>query len=116
MIEFERIHRAASDSLARGEPVALATVVRVRGSAPRHDGARMLIWRDGRIDGTIGGATLEQRVIVDDRWAPGEQRARLERYVFNTHDDPASVGLCGGSVEVPIEVVEPESTLVLIGA
>lgn len=116
MLEFERIHRAASESLARGEAVALATVVRVRGSAPRHDGARMLIWADGRIHGTIGGATLEQRVIDDARHALGQRRSRLERYVFNTHDDPESVGLCGGSVEVHIEVLEPESTLVVIGA
>lgn len=116
MSDFERIYRTASESLERGQTLALATVVRVRGSAPRHDGARMLIWADGRIQGTIGGATLEQRVIADARRALGERRSRLERYVFNTHDDPASVGLCGGSVEVHIEVLEPESTLVVIGA
>lgn len=116
MTEFERIHRAASQSLARGEAVAMATVVRVRGSAPRHDGARMLVWPDGRIDGTIGGATLEQRVIADARHALDERQSRLEHYVFSPQDDPDSVGLCGGSVEVHIEVLEPESILILVGA
>ncbi len=116
MSDFERIYRTATESLERGQAVALATVVRVRGSAPRHDGARMLIWADGRIQGTVGGATLEQRVIADARRALGQRQSRLERYVFNTHDDPESVGLCGGSVEVHIEVLEPETTLVLIGA
>lgn len=47
MSEFLDIAQAASTALAQGETVCLATVVRVRGSAPRHTGARLLIWPDG---------------------------------------------------------------------
>jgi len=116
MREFERVMQAALESLARGERVALATVVSVRGSAPRHAGARMLVWEDGRILGTVGGATLELRVIEHAREALAQRRSRLERYVFSTQDDPESVGLCGGAVEVFIEVLEPEATLYILGA
>ena len=48
--------------LERGVGFALATVVDVKGSAPRHSGARMLISIDGTTCGTIGGGALEQFV------------------------------------------------------
>ena len=114
--DFERISLEAVQALNRGERIALATVVRVRGSAPRHDGARMLVWPDGRTLGTIGGATLELRVIGHAIEALVERRSRLELYRFSTEEEAESVGLCGGEVEIHIEVLEPNSTLVLIGA
>jgi xanthine dehydrogenase accessory factor len=69
MDEFETVSKAALEALQRGEMVALATVVQVRGSAPRHAGARMLVWPDGKIVGTVGGATLEESVFPERRSA-----------------------------------------------
>ena len=51
------IWRALLEAAEAGETVALATVVGVDGSAPRAAGARMVVWRDGRTLGTIGGGT-----------------------------------------------------------
>ncbi len=116
MSEFVRVSQAALEALQRGERVALATVVRVRGSAPRHEGARMLIWPDGRIIGTVGGATLEERLIEDARQSLASGRGRLEKYIFSTEGDPESIGLCGGEVEVQIEVLEPDPEMLIIGA
>ncbi|MBI5827972.1 MAG: XdhC family protein [Chloroflexi bacterium] len=65
MSEFLEISRAASEALARSERVCLVTLVRVRGSAPRHNGARMLVWPNGQFNGTIGGGTLEWRAVKD---------------------------------------------------
>ena len=114
--EFELVTRTALQALERGETIALATVVQVRGSAPRHAGARMLVWPDGHIAGTIGGATLEERVIQHAQEALDNHRGRLEKYVFSTTGDSDSVGLCGGEVLVHIEVLEPDPVLVVIGA
>ena len=47
-----------------GLKVALATVVRVVGSAYRHAGARMLIMADGRTVGSISGGCLERDVAI----------------------------------------------------
>jgi len=116
MSEFEDVMEAALQAVRGGERVALATVVRARGSTPRHSGARMAIWPDGRTVGTIGGATLEQRVIEDARVALAENRSRLANYVFSTHGEEDSVGLCGGSVDVYIESLEPDATLLIVGA
>lgn len=114
--EFELVTRTVLQALERGETIALATVVQVRGSAPRHAGARMLVWPDGHIAGTVGGATLEERVIQHAQEALDSHRGRLEKYVFSTTGDPDSVGLCGGEVLVHIEVLEPDPVLVVIGA
>ncbi len=41
--------------LAQGQTVVMGTIVESSGSAPRSSGARMLLCRDGRPFGTIGG-------------------------------------------------------------
>ena len=104
MNEFLDVARASLEALERGESVVLASIVRVRGSSPRHNGARMLIWPDGQFVGTIGGGTLEWRVMEHARAALAEQKPRFANYVFDTHGGPDSVGLCGGSVDVHIDV------------
>ncbi|MCZ7671723.1 MAG: XdhC family protein [Chloroflexi bacterium] len=40
---------------AAGETVVLATIVKARGSVPRHAGAKMIVYENGRSLGTIGG-------------------------------------------------------------
>ena len=46
------------------ETAALVTVVDVKGSAPRHPGAKMLVYGSGRILGTIGGGKGESMAIA----------------------------------------------------
>lgn len=118
MGEFQRIMRSALGLLETGTPFALATVVRVRGAAPRHSGARMLVLPDGRTEGTVGGATLERRVIQHALEALQEGRPRYETYLFSTkpEDKDKSVGLCGGEVDIHIDVVKPDPRLLIIGA
>lgn len=114
--EFTEVMRAAIEAVERGERVALATVVRVRGSAPRHEGARMLVWPDGRTLGTVGGATLEEKVIAHARQALEDRHGRLESYPLTTGGEAESLGLCGGVVDVHIEIIEKQATLVILGA
>lgn len=45
-----------------GVPCALATVVRVRGSAYRHEGAKLVVAADGRHVGNVSGGCLEEDV------------------------------------------------------
>ncbi len=45
------------------EPVALCIIVAVKGSTPRKEGAKMLVYESGKICGTIGGGNLEKKVI-----------------------------------------------------
>jgi len=58
--------RAVLDFLAgvrrAGQRAALATVVRVRGSAYRHEGAKLAVAADGSSAGNVSGGCLEQDV------------------------------------------------------
>jgi xanthine dehydrogenase accessory factor len=107
--------QAAVGALEAGQRAALLTVVRSAGSTPRHSGAKMLLRADGSLVGTIGGGTLEERAIVEAQQALASGRSALASYEFSgTGDD--SVGLCGGQVEVAIDVLMPASRLIMIGA
>ncbi|AZN41570.1 XdhC family protein [Paenibacillus albus] len=46
-----------------GAQAALATVIRTKGSTPRKAGAKMIIYADGTLSGTIGGGCGEAEVI-----------------------------------------------------
>lgn len=88
-----------------GEQAALVTVVHTRGHCPREVGAKMLVLRDGRTFGTIGGGCGESEVRllaleVIDRGEPLLHEVDLL-------DDPALVdgAVCGGKMEVFIERV-----------
>src|SRR2546430_5395410 len=45
-----------------GQRAALANVVRVRGSAYRHEGAKLVVAEDGSTAGNVSGGCLEQDV------------------------------------------------------
>ena len=53
------VFAAVADALERGEPAALVTIVATHGSTPQRVGAKMLVYADGRIVGTIGGGCYE---------------------------------------------------------
>ena len=90
------------DAQKAGQPVVLATVVKARGSVPRHPGAKMLIYGDGRFSGTIGGGEMESRVVKEAMVALLDGRPRILPYslVDPGRGDP---GVCGGEVEIYIE-------------
>lgn len=104
MIEFKDVARAATEEKNRNAEAALATIVRIRGSSPRHNGARMFVRQDGQILGTIGGGTMEYRVIEDAIASLSSGQPQYLNYVFDASGRPGSVGLCGGSVDVHIAV------------
>ncbi|MCI0806933.1 MAG: XdhC family protein, partial [Chloroflexi bacterium] len=97
-----------------GTPVAVATVVRASGSVPRREGARMLIYPDGRIEGTVGGGDLEGRVIQAALETLGDGVPKNLHYEFRDIEQ-GDVGVCGGEVEVFVEAVRPLSTVVVVG-
>ncbi|MFM8788954.1 MAG: XdhC family protein, partial [Chthoniobacterales bacterium] len=48
-----------------GRPCALATVAATKGSVPRHPGAKMIVYEDESISGTVGGGKFESLVIAE---------------------------------------------------
>lgn len=86
-----------------GEASALATIILKKGSVPRNIGSKMIIFRDGRILGTIGGGCGEGEVIekafdVIDTGIPSKHTVDLTKGLF--YEDG---GICGGTFDVFIE-------------
>src|SRR5438874_1277930 len=97
---------------AAAQPLVLATVTHVTGSAPREVGAKMIVLPDGKIHGTIGGGHLEQLVIGDSLKSLEEGCSKTLRYPLG-----AKAGqCCGGIVDVLLEVLNHGPRLYLFGA
>ena len=88
---------------SQGEEIALATVVRVRRSAPRPPGARLCVTRSGRMSGSVSGGCVEADVLV--RATQVLDTGIPEVVSYGIADELGfQVGLsCGGSIDVLIE-------------
>jgi xanthine/CO dehydrogenase XdhC/CoxF family maturation factor len=101
--ETEQFLQAVRQARAVGEPAAVATVVRVRGSAYRREGTRMFVRRDGTYECALSGGCLEPTVA--------EAAARVivtgEPLIvsYDLADDSVwGLGIgCSGAVDIRIE-------------
>lgn len=97
-------------------PAALVTVVGAQGSTPQRPGARMLVFADGTVNGTIGGGCVEAEMARRARVAIENGRPSLTSYDL-TKEQAGDEGLvCGGRMEVFIEPLESTPDLVILGA
>jgi xanthine dehydrogenase accessory factor len=108
---FERLNQTVD----AGRPVALCTVVNTKGSVPRHAGAKMLVFADGEIDGTVGGGETENLVRDEALAALVDGRTRYLHYelIDVEKGDP---GVCGGTVDIFVEPYLRTPTVVVVGA
>ena len=97
--------QTAATWLAAGRKVALGTVIRTWGSAPRPAGSQIAVRDDGAFVGSVSGGCVETAVIEAalETIADGQNR-ELE---FGVTDAQAwNVGLaCGGRIRIFVETV-----------
>ena len=112
----EEVLAAAADAMARGEAAALVTVVRANGSTPQRAGAKMLVFADGRMVGTIGGGCYENDAFWKAREAITTGRGTLLHYDLNDDFAQENGLVCGGQMDVHIDPLAPAPHLYIIGA
>ncbi len=88
---------------ARGDQVAIATVVKTGGSTPRPIGAKMIVNSRGEFAGSVSGGCVEGAVIEEAQQVIRTGTPELLKY--GIADETAwDVGLsCGGMIEVFVE-------------
>src|SRR5437667_6370954 len=112
----QEVFSAVAEALERGEAAALVTIVATHGSTPQRVGAKMLVYADGRIVGTIGGCCYENDAFWKAREAITARQPQLVHYEL-ADDFAQETGLiCGGQMDVYIEPIEPSPALYVIGA
>lgn len=92
-------------------PLAMATVVKVTGSAYRRPGARMLMTAAGEVTGMISGGCLESDVQERARKVMATGESRLVTYDSTSPEDIVfGLGLgCNGIVQIVIEPLRADA-------
>ena len=98
--------------ISQGRPLVLCLVTEAKGSTPRKEGARMIVFSDGSIMGTIGGGSVEMQAIeiakqVLETGKPFKKQFQLEQDLQMQ---------CGGDMEIYFEPFFGELKLYIFGA
>ncbi|UCG60832.1 MAG: XdhC family protein [Candidatus Zixiibacteriota bacterium] len=109
---FEEIR----DRKKAGQPFVLATIITTAGASPRAPGARMLVFPDGKISGTIGGGAFE-KLVIDDclQLLKTGNKHLFKRYSFTETGADATGMSCGGEAEVFMEASAKLKRLIIFG-
>jgi len=100
-------------ALQHGERVVVATVVKTIGAAPCGVGSKMLVRADSSTSGSFAGPHADGQVVREAMDALRQSGSHLA----HVHIEPdESVGSCGGTLEVFLEVLHTEPRLIIAGA
>ncbi len=95
-----------------GKSAALCIVVETSGSTPRKAGAKMLVCETGETFGTIGGGSVEHKMVAEALAVIGQFESKK---IFLALETDAQMK-CGGTMEIYIEPINPALRLIIFGA
>ncbi len=96
-------YASLNQSLETEPNVAVATIVRTRGSSPREVGARMLVKPDGATDGTVGGGCGEAEVWRTALEVMADEKPRMVVVDLTNEIAINTDGVCGGVLDIFVE-------------
>jgi len=88
-----------------GEDLVLVTISSQSGSTPRLAGAKMIIRRDGRIAGTIGGGLVEAQAMQEAGNCFAKGHSIRQIFDLSNHDAAGTDMICGGKLELFLEFI-----------
>lgn len=109
----EKILKKVYESVKNGEKAALAFITDIKGSTPGKLGASMVVFKDGSIEGSVGGGRIEYEVINSAIKSLEEEKDSYFGYLLN---DKGDIGMqCGGEAKGYIKVFKPRPRIIIIG-
>src|SRR5215467_5352293 len=114
---MENLWERAEELLTAGKSFVLATIIRTRGSVPREVGAKMVVPREGQPFGTIGGGCGEGEVLRR-AYPLFEQNVppRVVEVDLTGDFDQDEIQVCGGLMDVALDLWKPEEHRELVHA
>ena len=112
---MDDIYEAIAGLRRRGQKAVLATIISTRGSAPRKEGTKMLVQTNGQIIGTVGGGDLEHQIYKKALQLIEGNESQLAHFELTNEDASKEGMLCGGTVDVFIEPINPLPVLFIFG-
>jgi xanthine dehydrogenase accessory factor len=102
-METSRTFYQKLNQLINKTPVAVATVIQVRGSVPREVGTKMIVHPLGQHYGTVGGGCGEAEVIRAGLDVLDTGQPKIIEVDLTEDVSMDSLGVCGGIMDVYIE-------------
>lgn len=106
------IYLKIADVITSGKRAALCIITETSGSTPRKAGAKMIVFEDKKIIGSVGGGNAEQKIIEDAISVIKKGKPAKIQYDLEISAEM----VCGGKVEIYIEPIFPQSQLLILGA
>jgi len=107
-IPTHQLYEQVAQALSQGERAVVATVVETMGSTPQRSSAKLIVFEDGRMVGTVGGGCVEAEV-----WAQAREvlrRGQSGLFTFHLTVDPEKEDgdVCGGTMKIFLDLWSPE--------
>lgn len=100
------LFQSMAEHLQSNESLMVATLFDKTGSAPRSDGAKMVVRADGSIYGSIGGGRLEAAAIDLAKKMIAQKKTVIQKFDLTSKDAAASDMICGGKGEILIDFID----------
>ena len=108
---YEQVLKAKKENRA----YAIATVVKTEGNTPRSAGAKMLVFADGSIVGSVGGGIVEKQAAADCMTTMKTGETLLKTYSAISQEVAGRGMVCGNNMTIFIEPGERLPYLYLCG-
>lgn len=105
---MKNLFSAILAALEKQETVQLCTVIESEGSAPRGKGAKMAVFADGTVLGTVGGGSVEAMAIQNASALLSEGSSEIHSYDLGVGGDTGMI--CGGRVRIAFCLLTNQDT------
>ncbi|MCG2725039.1 MAG: XdhC/CoxI family protein [Elusimicrobia bacterium] len=106
--------KVLGEAIDEGRNIAFLTVISVGGSTPGGAGAKMLVYENGSIEGTIGGGNIEALAIK--KAIECIKKGESGKFIFDLKAKGNTGMICEGEMEVFIDVYKIPFKILILGA